>query len=1221
MTKRMIPLLILGIALVFLAVWWFTPLSPSMRSALFPASTWEFKTDESRIEVDTKHTGQIIRWEYDGKVLVDAKTPTSPLEMESADGQRGVFTAREASVDPESVRVRGVLKIGESQTDAEVAYHVSEKGRRITVGFQIEEPVMSMQEVKWNLPLALSPRKRIWLRGDYGYEWDTRYFYQFTVGAKGDFMKHADRNEWRYFGLDQIGSQAARLWKSESETTSPLVMQEGRAATPAVQIYNANGGLFVEFPQMAGEAARSLRVDAAKGGQVSALLWTKSFLPVAPHQTGIFGVSHEVILTASNSEPAALAAQKEVAERYPARPKPSADLAMQEDWWVREAPLSSTIQYVTGGYPFAPGELKDVAALQVKVSGQAVPTQAKALAFWPDGSIKWALLTFPIDSTKAVSASPAPSVSLRNGKFLPVEIVQGVMPVPAHAKLKIEQAEPNSVKIVNGDWQVELGTGEKWLRSMEYQGRPLLRESGGIRLAYSDYLLNPEKVLPFERKAQGGTADPGVLTVEKMTVEESGSLRAIVRMEGLTNNREPTRIILRVEILAGLSELRITHTAEFRFKDPRKTFLTGLGLEFPFAAIGNEKSMRQILQRSLDSREERTKRDGQWTVTQQSAQANGWLQLETDQMILVGAIRNLQKKAPKALTADFANGALRFELWPDEAGPMDVRRYSNFPHLGQGETVTDDPAWVTDFYYQHDPFVGISRTHEVFLGFWPTKTAANVEAVVADFESPPILYAGWDRYQTTGVVLPEPSQSDWPHAWQGWTALANFCLWHQIVHQWYGFWNYGDFGYHFQTGYGWNPPPKELVAGRPWENSGVMVKDRRLDYFPPNDWPYDNGRWGWGNTEGQQNRFLQHEFLRYGNRAVYFASEALARLSRDVVIRHEGEWFGAGTRHGVQHWSDGHHTERQISALEYRTHYFLSGDGRSLDTLNKLYEGVFSKKPVSAIDAHGARLAGLLMHWETTGSSDEAEQLRRYVHAFLSHEGIYCAPNVKFPGAVVAGEPKMLNDGMEFYNYFGTLHGLVEYEQITQDPKLATALIAMADAALNNPESQKRYKTGQNGGFEGALGFAALRAPNPEPYRKLLENHILSGGWKYFYQPTTTEATHWTGHSGYIFQSMWSAWTIAANWTPYLAKSLASKEIWTPAIESQFKKIETDGNPHTKMRESWQNDFDNVPGLENYLGSQQPWISKTLPKSAFLHKPQTSQTSQNALKTGSATKP
>lgn len=56
-----------------------------------------------------------------------------------------------------------------------------------------------------------------------------------------------------------------------------------------------------------------------------------------------------------------------------------------------------------------------------------------------------------------------------------------------------------------------------------------------------------------------------------------------MRLEGVVPNQDATRVILWMGFLAGRSEIKITHTAEFQFKDPQKTVLTSMGLKIPLA--------------------------------------------------------------------------------------------------------------------------------------------------------------------------------------------------------------------------------------------------------------------------------------------------------------------------------------------------------------------------------------------------------------------------------------------------------------------------------------------------------------------------------------------------------------------------------------------------------------------------------------------------------------
>lgn len=63
---------------------------------------------------------------------------------------------------------------------------------------------------------------------------------------------------------------------------------------------------------------------------------------------------------------------------------------------------------VQGGIPFAPGAVTSPEGLQIlDADGQTLDLQARALAFWPDGSVKWAELTFYLPTIPASGRASA----------------------------------------------------------------------------------------------------------------------------------------------------------------------------------------------------------------------------------------------------------------------------------------------------------------------------------------------------------------------------------------------------------------------------------------------------------------------------------------------------------------------------------------------------------------------------------------------------------------------------------------------------------------------------------------------------------------------------------------------------------------------------------------------------------------------------------------------
>ncbi|HEY9250368.1 MAG TPA: hypothetical protein VIO38_14615 [Rariglobus sp.] len=1176
------------------------------------AYAWQWQTSGVNLDIDTHSTGQITRWQVDGRTMVQNLSPDSPLTLTDTSGLKWSFkanhftdaTTREGQSP--SVRITGVLSADAGHAvPATLTYDLLDAGRKIRLSIESAPPADTMvRDFSWRLPLGLQPRKRVFYMSDYGLEWDTRYFYQLTVNPTSKFnltgkagpsdwgiLDVPDRNIWRYFSLDQLSPDAYRLWKAAEDGNAPLTMHQGRHPAPAVQVYDEHAGIDVEYPDLRAQAPASLRIDASSGGKVEIQFWPSFSEPTEARKTNAF-VRHEIVLTSLGSEKEALQDQAAWHDRYADTftPRPDPAAILDEPDWVTRPALEDRPMDVTGGYPFARGMLKDIGTIQVAVSGQPVPVQAKPLGFWPDGSVKWALLTFPVDPAKAVADCPPPRVSLRSGRYLPisVSIGQPATPTPAPAsaeRVTVEHLDNGDLTISTGDLVTTLGTGQNWLRKVSLHGQPVIESRKNTRDAYTDYLRDPTSVFPFDQQAAGGHIDPGTLDVDSIRVEESGPRRAVIRLEGLTTNREPTRIILRLEFLAGRDAIRLTHTAVFRYQDARKVFLTGMGLELPLGPDIAQASGQRSVRLTQESSFLRTL-TANGIDDKNTKLPSGWLRAGGAGPGVTAVLRNFREMSPMALSTDPASATMRLEFWPSRTHPMDTRRYSDFLHFAQLESAsTDSPAtWVRDDYYPKGSFYGVSCTHEALLSFDDGRPVDG-ERLAADFQSPPLLYAGWDTYLATGIVTDQATAAAWPRMWDTWTRLARFFLYHRELHDWHGLWTFGDFRHRFRGGFGWTVPP-EVLEAMP-EGS---VKDRRLmDNRPANDWCYDTGAYGWSNTEGLPNLFLQNEYLRHGNRPVYFAAEELARHSRDVVVRQEGPLLGKGSRHGVQPWSAGNHEERQTTATEYRLHYFLSGDGRTRDVIENLYTHIYDRTPVSYIASHSGRLPGLLFHWELTGDPAEGKRLARYVSDFVSDQGIYAAPNVSFPEATNIGPPSLLNSGSQFLNTFGAMHTLIEYQKLTGDEALTKALILMADAIIKQPIIESG-RLGEGDYSWPAVAFAALHADNPQPYRAFLIHYLESYGWRNAYQPVTANPAHWSGATGMMVRivPLTFFW---ANWAPYVGAALPEGEVWTPKIAADYAGYEKNGNPYQAHRPGWQSQFDDFPKAKAYLAPQQPWTN------------------------------
>lgn len=582
---------------------------------------------------------------------------------------------------------------------------------------------------------------------------------------------------------------------------------------------------------------------------------------------------------------------------------------------------------------------------------------------------------------------------------------------------------------------------------------------------------------------------------------------------------------------------------------------------------------------------------------------DGWI-LAGDATFSAGiSLRNFREEFPSALTADLARGRITASFWPAAAPLMDVRRYSNYPHQPQGESagVGSGNRWVERSFYPGDHvFVGISRSHQLAWVFLEGEDApAEMAAINADFQGRPLIYSGADAYRETRITLPIPDYRKFPRLAQNLTNWTDFWLFHQRFWNWYGFWTHGDFQHRFRSGYGrvidvdrlieiWQMPEAERPATLPAEHLTV-------DYHPQQDWAFDNGRWGWTNTEGLPGLHLQNEYFRTGRRDIFFAAEAMARYTRDVITRHAGALAGQGTRHGVQPWSDGNHDPRSTVFAEYRFHYYLTGESRSREVMERMATEFYSRGSIQQSSYHSARLYGLFTWWEFSGKPEARDRIRDYVHQLIVPQGIAADAHIAFTDSGVhrraAGG---VNSTSMFFHNFGAMHTLLEYYQVTGDPALREGLLGMAAAiGLREPASDRAARAAVRGvGWLAKLyTFAAATAADPAPYEARIRAWMnTEGGEDALYQLVAANPRHWTGDTAFMRGLTPGTYFIANN-LPILHARMEQQPEPSNSAAARMAEREEHGESNPKPRLSWQREHDH-PALRDYFGPWRPPESK-----------------------------
>lgn len=1133
-----------------------------------------------------------------GRLVEAAYRVTDRQSQQDGDRYRATFTGRLDFGDGDAIAAQVTMELEAGSPFVTVTTHLEPQG---------EFRDRFLRSLALRLPMALSKRKRVVQAGDRGVQWDTRHWYQFHVSPTSTLLPEPDHNIWRHFVIDQQTDHDYHIWRAESDVTSPLSMQRGIAAPGWMAAYDERAGLLFAYRGLAERAPKSLWVNADGAGEALGYLWSPTSPALdlrSPQATAVFGEPHVTDWMPLPGEfrftqPDLALARHWGVEELSSDPPPRNEIPADEvALWIAPS-ADAQAPLVSGGIPFPKGALTDPANVRLRNDRGAVPLQTKALAYWPDKSIKSVLLTFPADGGElrgdaAGQASVPFDLTRRDGSKQrhSLDYGGGAQPGAPSAVVQASQ-EGDTVTIDTGPLQLEVGTGQEWLRSATLNGREML--ASGAR-SYVDFLRTEQPYACGTTHAQG-RLDEGPFIADRIELEEAGPLRAMVRLEGVSGSEEPQRLILRLEAYAGRSVVRVFQSVEFLHKDPRVAFVRRMGIELPVAGLqeprvtvggqdgpvaigpGRRAGVRQHSHLGYTAWSQAEGEPFQ-RLAESKHRCRGWLDLAGPEGGVAVALREMWQQFPNELVADLDESRLTIALWPESGPLMDVRRYSNYPHPSQGESARPQSSWVAETWYPNDCFVGVSKTHEVLLYFHgPEAKPETVDAVVSDFQRPPLVYAGPQCYHDAGVLLPYtiPDPDRFARCDANLEHFARFWMHHQRLWGWYGMWDYGDVQHYFKGGYGRILAPddlRKLLAGGEAAESVDIRGSAILDYRPNHDWAFDNGRWGWTNTEGLPNLFLQTEYLRTGDRDLYFFIEAMARHVRDVDMRHDGKWLGLGTRHGVQHWSDGNHEERQTTHSEFRYHHYLSGDMRSRDFAKLLYDRVYSQRDVHVHAAHSGRLQGLLAQWEMTGSDEVAAILEKYVPLFHVEGGLCESPWVHFPDVTLVEAKDNINSGNMFFWTFGAGHGVVEYYELTGNEAIRQALLETADDALAKGDIGLRRK---------AVIFAAHHADDPAPYREALQQWVERGGYRSLLQMVPHNPEFYSGPRGMLRGSVAGA-LFTINDLPYLMTVLDGD----PELTDELRAIDQDGGQvYGPPVLSWQSEYD-LPEFEDYLGIRHP---------------------------------
>jgi hypothetical protein len=610
---------------------------------------------------------------------------------------------------------------------------------------------------------------------------------------------------------------------------------------------------------------------------------------------------------------------------------------------------------VTWGTPWPRGTQRADREFELRdASDKLLPLQSWPLAYWPDGSLKWSAHVLP------------PDAAAGDGPF---EVVprRGVARFPATVSVTESAA---GIDIDTGAFVCRVArSGTNVISSIKRAGRDTLRD-GRLVLLRQDHAASAADA---EIRQETFAGD-----VEKVTLEQRGPVRAVVKIEGKHANaaRRWLPFTLRLYFYAGSDALRVLHTIIFD-GDESRDFIRGLGLQFsvPLSDELHDRHVRFIGEHGVfgeavrgltglrrdagaDARNAQVAGEkvptiapvvksllqyvpafGDWTLFQPNADSftvrkrtsdgHAWLDSARGQRAsglgyiggpaggVAFGLRNFWQSHPAQLDirgAQSETAVVTAWMWAPDAQPMDLRFYHD--GLGQDTYEKQSKGGLEITYEDYEPGFGtpLGVARTSELTLWIEPATPERSRLAALARS----------LGEPPVMVPTPQTTVesgvFAHAVSlpAQTAPAHAALEKQLD------WMF-DFYHGQQEQRGWYGF---------WNYGDVM---HTYD-FDRHTWRYDVGGFAWDNSELATDVWLWMYFLRTGRADAFRFAEAMTRHTGEVDVHHLGRFAPLGSRHNVMHWGCSAKQLRISTALNRRFYYYLTADERVGDLMREQLE-------------------------------------------------------------------------------------------------------------------------------------------------------------------------------------------------------------------------------------------------------------------------------------------
>ena len=630
-------------------------------------------------------------------------------------------------------------------------------------------------------------------------------------------------------------------------------------------------------------------------------------------------------------------------------------------WLGDQPPLVSA--GVSWGVPWPQGAVGRGTSFRLSAPGKELPLQTWPLATWPDGSIKWsgfatvvpAGLAGPMTlSTGSPAISPALKVS-NSGKSIVVDT--GVL----------QCAIPSA-------------GGSNLLESMRIEGRTIVGAAELVCILQSGPEVSADEVRPREKF---------ISLVKKVTVEQSGPVRAVVKFEGVhkgaTSGREWMPFHVRLYFHAGETSVRMVHTIFFD-GDQEKDFIHGLGVTFSvplreevqnrhvrFSGEGDglwSEPIQPLIGRSGPTRIV-TDASGNDAYPAQLAglrvpnraqmnrqglnMVNNWAVWDDFKLVQLNPDGfTIQKRTNPQSTWLFSAAGKRasgLAFVGDVSGGLGVsikNFWQSYPAELQVQNASSPAAALTAWLWSPEAAPMDlrhydTRAHGLEASYEDVQPGNSTPFGIARTSELTLWPAGSVPAKAASAAMARTGA----HAPM---LVASPQYYHDV--RAFGLWSVRDTSTPFKaTVESGLDATLNLYVGQVdqrnwygfWNYGDVVHSFDRERHV----WRYDLGGMAWDNSELGTDTWLWFSFLRTGRSDIFRMAEAMTRHTGEVDSYHFGPMAGLGTRHGVSHWGDGAKEARIGQAGFRRFYYYLTGDERTGDVMR---EAMQAEKSIIAYD-------------------------------------------------------------------------------------------------------------------------------------------------------------------------------------------------------------------------------------------------------------------------------